>query len=65
MGSRNRHHRPSGRRVRLLDFDPPKKAEVEDLLATQFTARYLDGTDTLTFRFYVDKGATWEDIDES
>jgi hypothetical protein len=60
MGNR-RLRKPLGQRVRLLEFDPPKEAEVEDLLSVQFTAIYLDGTDTLTYRLYADHDITWED----
>jgi len=37
----------------------PVKAQVMALLNVQFTARYMDGTDTSTFRFYNDEGSTW------
>ena len=37
----------------------PVKAQVMALLNVQFTARYMDGTDTATFRFYNDEGSTW------
>ena len=37
---------------------------VVDRLSTQFTAVYMDGTDTLTFRFYKDKGVSWEMQDD-
>lgn len=39
------------------------KAEVVDLLNSQFTCRWTDGTDTLSFLFYADKGFTWEDYE--
>ena len=56
---------PNGTRVRLLkniagEECDPVVAHVESLLSVQFTARYDDGTDTLTFRFYSDEGDTWE-----
>ena len=37
----------------------PMRAQVMALLDTQFTARYMDGTDTTTFRFYRDGGHSW------
>lgn len=46
--------------IRLLDFDPPVTAQVMELLSTQFTAQYMDGTHTLTFCFYKDRGDTWQ-----
>lgn len=58
-----RNDAPNGRYVKLLTFDPPKQAEVVDLLSVQFTARWTDGTDTLSYLFYSDKGETWENED--
>lgn len=37
----------------------PTEAEVVDLLSIQFTARLLDGTNGLTYRFYHDYGDSW------
>lgn len=36
------------------------EAEVESELAVQFTARLLDDTGTLTYRFYHDYGDSWK-----
>lgn len=49
--------------VRLTDFDPPKPAQVMEMLSVQFTAQYMDGTNTITYRFYKDEGDTWEKTD--
>jgi len=40
----------------------PIKAKVRALLNVQFTAAYMDGTDTTTYRFYADEGTTWRKI---
>lgn len=45
--------------VRLLDYDPPKVAQVMELLSVQFTAQLMDGTNTLTYRFYAHENDTW------
>lgn len=37
----------------------PIKAQVLALLNVQFTAKYMDGTDTTTYRFYKDEDVTW------
>lgn len=58
---------PKGTHV-LINMDPTgisldtftMKAKVVDLLAVQFTAKWK-GSDTLSFLFYADKGATWRD----
>ena len=49
----------------IINGDPygiefvPIKAQVMALLNVQFTARYMDGSDTTTYRFYRDEGDTW------
>lgn len=41
------------------DPEIKKEAVVDALLDVQFVARLTDGTDTMVFRFYNDKGRTW------
>lgn len=41
-----------------IDF-APKDAKVAALLSVQFTAHWMDGTDTMSFLFYNDEGSTW------
>ena len=36
-------------------------AKVIDLLSSQFTVQYMNGTGTLGFRFYTDCNVTWEE----
>ncbi len=61
--------KPKGKKVEV-NLDPygiefaPKVAEVVDLLSVQFTCKWTDGTDTLSFCFYADEGTTWRNVDE-
>lgn len=41
----------------------PKEAKVIDLLSVQFTALWMDGTNTLSYLFYMDEGMTWRKVD--
>ena len=49
----------AGAIIKLMDYEPPKVAQVMDELNIQFTVQYLDGTNTTSFRFYADEGDTW------
>ncbi len=45
--------------VYLLEYTPPKRAQVMALLSVQFTALWLDASDTMSFLFYRDYNDTW------
>lgn len=59
-----KQRKPKGEYVEILDYDPPVIAEVIDLLNSQFTARFQNGTEILTFRFYRDYNDTWRDAED-
>jgi hypothetical protein len=56
--------RPSGTQIRIIKNTYGEEssvvANVESLLSVQFTVRYADGTDTLSFQFYSDEHDKWE-----
>jgi hypothetical protein len=61
--------KPEEGQVVEINADPtgiafvPIKAKVAAVLSVQFTAHYMDGTDTLTYQFYNDEGGTWRHTD--
>ena len=65
----NKHKLEEGQMVEV-NADPegiefvPVKAKVQAALSVQFTCLLMDGTDTMSFLFYNDEGATWRMADE-
>ena len=62
------HDKPAEGEIIEVNLDPtgvefqPVRAKVEALLAVQFTALWMDGTNTLSFLFYAEAGSTWRKV---
>ena len=62
------HDKPAEGEIIEINLDPtgvefqPVRAKVAALLSVQFTALWLDGTDTMSFLFYAEAGSTWRKV---